>query len=162
MPSSSVSTETPSHRVPSLDHFVTQWMSTVGVSAGQLAELVPSPACGHCSRLVYDREVPLLQRRERCRAGGHHGKVIDEVLAWRDRSGAELSTSTAESAAHNAHLLPLSPLVWSHATADGDRRLWPVEGDGGCLSPSTPGCWLGLLDQRGRHGVGACGSEQNG
>jgi len=26
--------ETPSHRVPSLDHFVTLWMSTVGVSAG--------------------------------------------------------------------------------------------------------------------------------
>ena len=35
-PSSSVSTETPSQRVPSFDHFVTQWMSTVGVSAGRL------------------------------------------------------------------------------------------------------------------------------
>src|SRR3954468_18359282 len=34
MPSSSVSTATPVHVVPSLDHFVTQWMSTVNVSCG--------------------------------------------------------------------------------------------------------------------------------
>src|SRR5919201_4981100 len=32
--SSSVSTDTPSHIVPNLDHFVTQWMSMVGVSRG--------------------------------------------------------------------------------------------------------------------------------
>jgi hypothetical protein len=33
--SSSVSTETPRQAVPSFDHFVTQWMSTVGVSWGR-------------------------------------------------------------------------------------------------------------------------------
>src|SRR5919198_2549941 len=32
--SSSVSTDTPSHVVSNLDHFVTQWMSTVGDSRG--------------------------------------------------------------------------------------------------------------------------------
>src|ERR687888_424406 len=34
MPSSSVSTDTPSHPVPSFDHDVTQWMSTVIDSLG--------------------------------------------------------------------------------------------------------------------------------
>src|ERR687886_543959 len=33
-PSKSVSTETPSHAVPSFDHDVTQWMSTVMLSCG--------------------------------------------------------------------------------------------------------------------------------
>ena len=48
MPSSSVSRETPRQRVPSLDHWVTQWMSVVMSSAGSAvncfqSHLVVSP-----------------------------------------------------------------------------------------------------------------------
>ena len=75
-PSSSVSTETPVQLVSSFDHLVTQWMSTVNVSAGSARELLPGPRHRLVDRAV-DRERPLVQRRVRRRAGGQHREVVD-------------------------------------------------------------------------------------
>ena len=88
--SSSVSTDTPVQVVSSLDHLVTQWMSTVTVSARKRDELLPRPR----HRLLdgaTDRQAPLIQRRAWRRPGGHTGK--SRVTYWPGGTRAG-STST--------------------------------------------------------------------
>ena len=98
-PPSSVSTETPSQRVPSFDHFVTQWMSTVDVSAGRLRNSSQRPPGGDRTGLVDDREVPVLQPRDRRRSRGQNREVLDDVLARRYEPGPGLPAPAPEASA---------------------------------------------------------------
>ena len=108
MPSSSVSTDTPSQRVPSLDHFVTQWMSTVGVSAGR------SRNSSHVQRAATDPvSSTIVKSHSSSGVNGvgpadNTGKVVDDVLARRDQPGTGLPASTLEAPANDAHLSLLS------------------------------------------------------
>ena len=83
MPSSSVSSETPRQCVPSLDHWVTQWMSVVMSSAGsavnccQSQPVVVSPV----SVVIVNFQVAGVDRRRR--AGLQHGEAVLQVLAGR-------------------------------------------------------------------------------
>src|SRR4030081_3750128 len=82
MPSSSVSRETPRQRVPSLDHWVTQWMSVVMSSAGSAvncfqSHLVVSPV----SVVIVNFQVAVLTGGGRARR--KEGNPVLQVLAGR-------------------------------------------------------------------------------
>src|ERR687897_1552084 len=69
----------------------------------QRPKLLPRPSGRHGTGIVDDPEVPILQRRVRCRAGAQHGEVVDEVLARWHQTGAGLAPPTLEPTAHNRH-----------------------------------------------------------
>src|SRR5215469_7953296 len=82
-PSNNVSTETPSHTVSNLLHFVTPWISRVIVSLGSLRNSAqgPSPWLIDFSG---DRTGPGRERSPGRRAGRQNGEVSYQVLAWRN------------------------------------------------------------------------------
>jgi len=82
---------------------------------GQLPEFLPCPALGVVD-LAYYREVSLLKRRVRCRAGGEDREAIDQVLARRE-TVVRLSAAAPEAPrykpfAHVPYLLALSLAIW--------------------------------------------------
>jgi hypothetical protein len=91
-----VSSETPVQLVPSFDHFVTQWMSTVNVSDGSAR--TRSQVHERGSTAPVDREAPLLERRVRRRAGREHREVVDDVLAGRDPRRVDVAAGAAAEA----------------------------------------------------------------
>ena len=121
MPSSSVSTETPRQRVPSLDHWVTQWMSTVTSSAGSAVN------CCQSQRVVSPASVVTVNDQVAVFTGGvgaglQHGEAVLEVLA-----GRQLDAAVAAAAAEAARI-PRSRVELASASRAGTRPAGPGTG----------------------------------
>ena len=102
IPSSSVSSDTPVHAVSNFDHFVTQWMSLITISAGSAvsssqvheADVVDGPV---------DRERPLLERRVRRRPVREDGEVVGQVLPGREAARIDVGAAAEEAAGDRGH-----------------------------------------------------------
>ena len=80
--------ETPVHVVSSSDQAVTQWMSTVRVSAASARSSSHVPE----TRLIDgagDPERPRVERRVRRRADRQDGELVDDVLARWDAGAVD-------------------------------------------------------------------------
>ena len=79
--------EAPVHVVSSVNEAVTQWMSTVGVSAGSARSSSHVHETG--SSIARDPERPRVERRVRRREDRQDGELVDDVLARWDAGAVD-------------------------------------------------------------------------